>query len=51
MLSGAIVRVCGRSSNHRTSGLARLRLNLPCRDYWMPGIKQGMTSESTRNEP
>jgi hypothetical protein len=27
------------------SGLGRLRLNLPGRDYWMPRMKRGMTTE------
>jgi hypothetical protein len=46
ILSGVIVRVCGRSSNHRTSGLVWFRFNPPCRDYWMPRLKRGMTTES-----
>jgi hypothetical protein len=45
ILSVVIVRVRGRSSNLRTSGFARLRLNLSRRDYWMPRLKQGMTTE------
>src|SRR5271165_960944 len=45
MLSVVIVRVCGRSSNHRRLDLARLYLNLPRRDYWMPRLKRGKTSE------
>ena len=45
ILSVVIVRVCGRSSNHRMSGLGRLRVNLPRRDYWMPRVKRGMTTE------
>jgi hypothetical protein len=39
ILSVVIVRVCGRSSNHRTSGLGRVCLNIPRRDYWMPRLK------------
>jgi hypothetical protein len=45
MLSVVIVRVGGRSSNHRAPDLARLYLNLSCRDYWMPRLKRGMTTE------
>ena len=43
ILSVVIVRVCGRSSNLRTSVLGGLRLRLPRRDYWMPRLKRGMT--------
>jgi hypothetical protein len=44
ILSVVIVRVCGRSSKHRTLNLARLCLNLARWDYWMPRLKQGMTT-------
>jgi len=30
------------------SGLVRLRLNLPCRDYWMPRIKQHKAGHDNR---
>jgi hypothetical protein len=43
-LSVVIVRACGRSSDPRTFGLERLRVNLPRRDYWMPHTKRGMTT-------
>jgi hypothetical protein len=46
ILSVAIVRLCGRSSKHRTLNLARLCLNLQRWDYWMPRLKRGMTTES-----
>jgi hypothetical protein len=47
-LSVVIVRACGRSSNHGKSDLARLYLNAPQVDYWMPRLKRGMTTQSSR---
>jgi hypothetical protein len=44
-LSVVIVRACGRSSKHGTSHLARLTLNPLSRDYWVPRLKRGMTTE------
>src|SRR6202011_3445659 len=44
-LSVVIVGACGRSSKHGTSHLARLCLNPLSRDYWVPRLKRGMTTE------
>jgi hypothetical protein len=45
ILSVVIVRVGGRSSKHRRLVLAGLCLNPSDRDYWMPRLKRGMTTE------
>src|ERR1700730_14483695 len=44
--SGRLVigRVCGRSSNQEKLDLARVP-HWPRRDYWMPRLKRGMTTE------
>ena len=46
VLSVVIVSVCGRSSNHRKSDLARLCLTCRAEIKWMPRLKRGMTTEN-----
>src|ERR1700730_8191727 len=49
LLPVVLVRVCGRSSNHRTSDLRRLRLNLLARHYWMPRRKPHEAGHDNRD--
>ena len=48
ILSVVIVRVCGRSSKHRSPGWDASALNLPGCGYWMPRMKRGMTTARLR---